>query len=283
MGQVSPLILFLIAAAWKLLKNGDRDFAAGCVLALATTKPQLTGLLVLGILCRSACSGRWGVVQGFAATFATLCLLGLAVTPGWPLAMADAPGATPLPYVHFPGSGCSWLIVLKAIGIRDQLLAASYSLVAIPLGIGLLRLALDRRGSLDDLIGASLTASFFIAPYSRNYDLPILLVPALVLMRTRLRELPGCALLIALSALPYFQYLALVGRYSQIEVVQLEYTYFWIPLLILITGRLRVCPGTTAFSPGGVASTSTGHTPAPNGLLPVLGEKVAKPDEGELN
>lgn len=237
MGQISPLILFLIAAAWTLLKNGRRDFAAGCVLALATTKPQLTGLLVLGLLCRAVGSGRWDVVRGFAATLAALCLVCLVASPGWPLEMARAPSATPLPDVHFPGSGCSWLIVLKAVGLRGPILAAAYLLVAVPLAVGFLRLATDRRGRLDDLICASLVGSFFIAPYIRYYDLPILLIPALVLMGARIQELSGCALLTALTTLPYFQYLALSGRCPRLEIVNLEYTYFWIPIIILITWR----------------------------------------------
>jgi hypothetical protein len=234
MGQISPLILFLIAAAWTLLNDGRRDPAAGAVLALATTKPQLTGLLVLGLLCRSARSGRWGVIRGFAATLAAACPICALVIPSWPLAMAKALGATPLPYVHFPGSGCSWLIVLKAVGLSGRLLAAGYALAAIPLALGFIRLAIDPRSRLDDLICASLIGPFFIVPYCRSYDLPVLLVPVLVLTGTRIREVAGCALLTALLTLPYFQHLASAGRRPRIEAAMLEYTYFWIPLMVLV-------------------------------------------------
>lgn len=237
LGQISPLILFLIVAAWALLKNGRQDFAAGGVLALATTKPQLTALLTLAILCRAARSGRWGVIRGFIAVLAVLCLIGFAAVPDWPLAMVKATEATPLPHVVFPGSGCSWLIMLNAVGLRGRLLAASYSLLAIPFVVGILRLAVDPQRRLDDLICLSLIGSFIVAPYIRNYDLPILLVPVLVLIGSRIREIPGCVLLIALLVIPYFQHLVLTGRRTRIEAAMLEYTYFWIPLVILIVWR----------------------------------------------
>jgi len=242
LGQTSPLILFLVAASWTLLRDGRRDLAAGGVLAMATTKPQLTGLFVLGLLCRSVCTGRWGVVRGFAATLTVLCLLCAVVTPSWPISMVKATGAVPLPYILFPGSGCSWLIVLKALGLDGGLLAAGYALAAVPLGIAWIRLAVDPRRRLDDLICVSLIAPFFIAPYCRNYDFSVLLVPVLVLVATRIREISGCLLVIALLTLPYFQYLMLTGRHPRIEAVQLEYTYFWIPLFIVIvwwTSRSR--------------------------------------------
>jgi hypothetical protein len=111
LGQVSPLILFLIAVAWRLL-DGCRDVAAGCVLSLATIKPQLTGILLLGLLCWSARQRRWGVIWGFAGTLASLCLLCALVTPSWPIAIVRAIQVTPLPTVYFHSIGSTWFSVL---------------------------------------------------------------------------------------------------------------------------------------------------------------------------
>lgn len=240
MGQVAPLILFLIAAAWALWKTGRRDFAVGGVLALMLTKPQSTGLLVLGLLCRAACTRRWGVVRGFAAVLAVLCLPCFVAAPGWPLAMVWATRATPLPYIYFPGAGCSWFIALQALGARGVVLGAGYCLAAIPLAVVVIRLATDRRRRLEDLICACLVGAFFIAPYSRNYDLPILLIPALVVTGGRVREPAAGVLLIALTAAPYIQHLTIAGRLPRAGAVMMEYTYFWIPLTILAVWRLTL-------------------------------------------
>ena len=70
-GQTLILILFLVAFAWRLLQRGS-DHAAGAVLACLTTKPQLTGVLVLLLLLWSARQRRWAVVRGFALALAAL-------------------------------------------------------------------------------------------------------------------------------------------------------------------------------------------------------------------
>lgn len=234
LGQVSPLVLFLIAVAWKLL-DGRRDGAGGCVLALATIKPQLTGILVVGILLWSARRRRWGVVRGFAAALAALGLACAFLTPAWPIAMARATWVTPPPTFYFPWSGATWLIVLKALGVRGWLLAGGYLLVAIPLVVAIIRIAIDPGRRLDDLICVSLIAAFFLAPYGRPYDFPVLLIPALILVGTRLPQLPGTALLMALIVLPYAHSLAMASQKAPREVARRndpEPTTFWIPLLI---------------------------------------------------
>ena len=232
MGQVSPLILLLIASAWALLERGRQDLAAGSLLAIATTKPQLTGILILGLLCRSAMTRRWDVLRGFSVTFVGLCAICFLASPGWPLAMVRATRITPLPDLPFPGCGCSWLITLKALGLHNPLLMCGYLAMAIPLGIAVLRFALDRERGWDELICLSLIASFFIVPYVRYYDVPILLIPVLVVAGSHSAELVGAALMAAVMFVPYLQYFSLFSRYPRIQLIGYEYTYFWIPALI---------------------------------------------------
>ena len=53
LGQTTPLVFFLIVAAWRLLE-ARRDRAAGGVLAWLTIKPQLTALLLVSLLLWAA-------------------------------------------------------------------------------------------------------------------------------------------------------------------------------------------------------------------------------------
>jgi len=82
-------------------------------------------------------------------------------------------------------------------------------------------------------------AAFFVAPYARHYDFPVLLVPLFVLLNSRrLAEAAGALLLGGLLLLPYLQ-LAVLARlrdgYSPLPRFLLESTYFWIPLVLAVT------------------------------------------------
>src|SRR5207248_612628 len=63
MGQLSPLVLLLAVASWRLSEAGY-DRAAGAALAFVTLKPQLVVLLIPPLLLRSLRQRRWGVVVG---------------------------------------------------------------------------------------------------------------------------------------------------------------------------------------------------------------------------
>jgi hypothetical protein len=96
---------------------------------------------------------------------------------------------------------------------------------------------LRRTGSLLDLMALSLIAAFFIAPYARHYDFPVLLIPLLVLLRDRPAS-PGVnLLLLAFVFLPYVQLYLLVQYrplYDPEEVFLLEGSYFWVPVVLLL-------------------------------------------------
>jgi len=233
MGQVSPLVLFLIVVTWKLV-NVRRDDAAGCLLALAGFKPQLTGLLWLGILCWSARQERWRIVRGFGVTGAALCLTSTLVTPTWLTAMATATRVTPPPNAYFIGLGTTWFSVLKAARPPAWVLWGGYLLVALPLLAAGLKLVLDRSRRIDDVISVSLIGSFFLMPYSRAYDFPVLLIPALVLVGNYLRERSAAVLLFVLMVLPYAQQMWLNRIEYGRDTTKLhpEFTYFWLPLLL---------------------------------------------------
>jgi hypothetical protein len=235
-GQTSPLIFFLVVVAWRLLEGG-RDFSAGAVLAWVTIKPQLAAILLMAVLLWAIRRGRYGVVQGFAAMLALLCLASFAVLPTWLVDMLAATRRTPPPTDYFPWIGATWYLLLKGAGLRSWVLGLAYLAVAIPFLAEVVYVALDHSRPLRDVLSVSLLAAYFVAPYGRHYDFPVLLIPLLVLIETRLSEIWGTALLVALVSLPYLHYrvldrmkvwLGLTGRLNP------EFTFFWVPLLLTV-------------------------------------------------
>ncbi len=235
-GQTTPLIFFLVVVSWRLLERG-LDRGAGLVLAWLTIKPQLAAVLVLAVLLWAIRRSRWGVVQGFAVMLALLCLASWALQPAWLAEMLEATRRTPPPTEHFPWIGTTWYLLLKGAGLRSWWLAAAYLAVALPFLAAVIRAALDRTWPLRDVLSLALLAADFVAPYGRHYDFPLLLIPLLVLLGTRLSERAGAALLVAVLLLPYGHYLVLerlkvwlgfTGRLNP------EFTFFWIPLLLTL-------------------------------------------------
>jgi hypothetical protein len=233
LGQTTLLMLFLVVLAWRLLEQG-RDRLGGAALAGFASKPQLAAVLVLGVLIWAVRRRRWGVVLGFLATLAVLSLAGALVVPGWPLRMLEAMRRNPPPTVYFPWLGASWLLVLRALGLRSWALGAAYLAAAVPLAAAAIGAAFDRARPLRDTVALGLLAAFFVAPYARPYDFPVLLIPLLVLLGDRLPELPAAALVMAVVLVPYFQF-SLLLKYRKLYTTTdfiLESTYFWIPLVL---------------------------------------------------
>jgi hypothetical protein len=246
MGQVAPLVLLLIVLAWKMLV-ARRDALAGCVLALLTIKPQLTVLLLVAVLGWTARQRRWQVWQAFAATLAALCVASTIASPSWLPSMLAATRVTPLPTAYYPGLGATWYVALEAVGLHGLLLYAAYSAVAVPLLLALLRISLREERGLEDLVALALIAPFFVAPYARPYDFPVLLIPALTLMGSHLSTLSRAMLAFSLTVLPALHILRLTTDFATpvVGVRRPEFTYFWIPLLIAMTWLCCVGNGST--------------------------------------
>jgi hypothetical protein len=232
-GQTTPLVLFLVVAAWRWLETG-RDRLAGLALALLTIKPQLTAILLLGSLIWSARQRRWGVIWGFGLTLAGLVAVSSILLPTWPVDFLRAPRETPLPTDAYPWLGATWFLVLRSLGVEGWTLRLLYASVATLFLADALRRASDRRSSVRDLFAASLLASFFVAPYGQPYDFMVLLLPMLALVDGRLPEKAAAALLVAILVLPHLQ-LAFgpalrlwVGR----PELPLRVAFFWMPTLI---------------------------------------------------
>jgi hypothetical protein len=120
--QLGLLVSCLLSAA-ALAAVSEHLFFAGCLLALATIKPQLSALPVAWFLLW-ACSdwrSRRSLFVGFAATLAILILISEYLLPGWLLrypsalrAYAGYTSATSLVGVLFPRTA-KWVVTALAL------------------------------------------------------------------------------------------------------------------------------------------------------------------------
>jgi len=129
----------------------------------------------------------------------------------------------------FPWWGTTWLLLLRSLGLERWSLWTSYALLAVPFCWAALRCALRESSSIDEVFALSILATFFVTPTARIYDLPILLIPLLVLLGTRLPDLVGALLVVGLVVLPYLHLLRWIGSVQNIPV---HVWFFWIPALL---------------------------------------------------
>ena len=85
----------------------------------------------------------------------------------------------------------------------------------------------------------ALVAPFFLAPYARPYDFPVLVIPVLVVL-SRLPEMSRVTLATATTLLPALHLLHLTASYTPpvLGVRRPEFTYFWIPMLVAVAWLL---------------------------------------------
>jgi hypothetical protein len=226
LGQVTPLILFLMAAAWRLLES-RWDRSAGWILAGLMTKPQLALALVPAVLFWSIKQRRWGAVQGFLAGLAVLGLVSTCLVPDWPLQMLQAPNQAPLVTADRPWMSTTWYSLWRTVGLSGWALWGTYVLGAVPVAGSLVGLIRERTCPLGDVFAWSILAAFFIAPYARAYDQAVLIVP-LILLSGRLRPAWATMLLVVCIVLPAVQLCLCATWWSEGREVMLS----WPPLLL---------------------------------------------------
>jgi hypothetical protein len=239
------MAFFFITVSWWLLEN-EFDLLAGLVLPWTSIKPQLGGLLILGVLLWMLRRRRWRFLFSFAAASAVLCTIGWILVPWWPLDIWRLMQTVPPPTEYYPWIGTTWSLLLKTVGVSGSLywlLYGSVALISIVLIIGV---ALSQRSSIGELYSVALISVFFVAPYARHYDFPILLIPILLLANERLPCVAGTALLLSLVLLPYVQFVILFQMkevYGPYFKYHGELSFFWIPVLIamlwLVTSKRK--------------------------------------------
>ncbi len=242
-GQLTALVLFLMAATWRLLQRGW-DRPAGWVLAWMSIKPQLSVLLLIATLVWLVRQRRWRAIEGFAAGSVLLLVVSTWSVPSWPLQIVRAVIDTPVVTMTFPWVGTTWLLVLRSLGLAGWLLWPAYAVVAVPFCWAVLRCSLTTHSTIDEVFALSILAAFFVAPTARPYDQPILIIPLLVLLGGRIPAFVGPVLLAAFVVEPYVHLLFWAPSSRNMPV---HVWFFWIPLLLagLWFGscRIRRCSG----------------------------------------
>jgi hypothetical protein len=226
MGQLSPLVLLLAVTSWRLIQAGY-DRAAGAALAFVTFKPQLVIVIIPLLLLRSMRGGRWGVVVGFLATTAILCLASSAFLPEWPHELLWALRYLPVPTAARPEIGVAWWTVLQAAGLQGWPLVGAYAAVALPMATLVVRSAWRVERPAFDLLAWGTLAAFFVAPYAQFYDFPVLL-PALLLVLRRSGPILAMTLVLGIIAGLYVHLFAVLGWGVS------PCSMFWFPVFLAI-------------------------------------------------
>jgi hypothetical protein len=229
-GQVAPLVVLLLVAFWRLA-DADFDWAAGMALAGLSIKPQLTACLVVAAMIWAVRRGRWKIVAGCATGVAALVLVSSIVRPDWLPAMLDAPRQTPLVTTDRPWVGASWFSLLRTIGCEGLPLWLAYLAMAAPVGVILFQTAWKRETDLFDVLAVSAWGAFLLVPYLRYYDLPILLLPLLRLLSSRLAENKRTLLVLSFMIIPVAIWIVTPGEPSPL-VSQLQ----WLWMMVALAG-----------------------------------------------
>jgi hypothetical protein len=170
-GQTVMVTIACLAACWWFLERA-RFAAAGTVLAVALfIKPQLILLLPLALLV----SGRWRPVLYFAAASAALAALSL-VTLG-PHGIATYESSVSYTSTN-PLHG-----ILTFAWFGRGVVATS---IEVTLGLVAVALAWYRRDRMDIVFALGIAGSTASAFYLHEYDVPVFLLPAWILLRSRL-------------------------------------------------------------------------------------------------
>jgi hypothetical protein len=234
-GQTTPLLLFVIVGAWRLLE-ARRDYLAGAVLALVLTKPQIGVVIVGTLLLWTVRRRRWPVLVGFFSCLSVLCGVSFAVLPDWPWLLLNALEQTPLVTRDSPWLSVTWWAVLQTLELPRSVLWPAYIAMAGACLLVLLRRVWDSNSELGSLVALAIPTTFIVVPYARFYDLTILIVPLLLLLPGRLTQFWTAALFLGCMLLPFVQlYWVRPGDPYRYEV-----SFFWMPALLALVWSVRL-------------------------------------------
>jgi hypothetical protein len=124
---------------------------------------------------------------------------------------------------------------LRALGLHGWGLWLGYLALALPALAAVLRVGLDRTAAISDVFATGILAAFFVSPYARHYDFPVLVIPLFVLLSRGVPRFAGAALLLVLLLVPYAQFIVLSQAKATVQPGQkflLESSFYWVPLLL---------------------------------------------------
>ncbi|HKC19891.1 MAG TPA: glycosyltransferase family 87 protein, partial [Candidatus Dormibacteraeota bacterium] len=168
-GQTVTLTLFCLAICWRSLER-ERWAAAGAALAIAfVVKPQLILLLPATLLV----SGRWRPVIYFALTAGALGVISLASLGAHGIATYESS-------VSYTSTNVFHGILTYAWFGRGAVATS----LEVSLGLIALGVARFRRERLDVVFALGIVGSTASAFYLHEYDMPVFLLPAWILLRS---------------------------------------------------------------------------------------------------
>jgi hypothetical protein len=134
--------------------------------------------------------------------------------------------------------------------------------VAVPFLIAVVRSSWKLETDWSTCFAFGALGAFFVSPYARHYDFPILLIPAMLLMTSRLPLLIRVLLPLALVLLPYVQFSLLQQWKAEVDPdgkFIVEGTFFWVPLILAAgwftspSNDISATPALQPSGPGGKA------------------------------
>jgi hypothetical protein len=183
LGQISIVVAVLIALTWWGLRTG-RWCLAGTCLALVTIKPQISFLLVPGVLAWAVYRRRWRLVVTFVVVFGALILLPVLWLPAWPLSWLAAADR------YFDYTIFKPPLVMLA---RSAWLARAIAVLLLIWTASRWWRAKERQGAAFDwALGMLIVVSALIAPRTSHVNQLVLLLP-LFFIFTRVSSNGGIA------------------------------------------------------------------------------------------
>ena len=233
-GQIAPLVVLLWLAVWQMAE-AHHDRSAGWALAWLSIKPHLALLATVAVLVWGIRQRRWRIVTGWATCLTILVLISTWVLPNWLPAMLQAPSQTPLVTVDRPWLGASWYSLCRWLGLQVVPLMAMYALAAVPAVVLVMRAAWRRDTSLYTLLALAALSAFYVVPYLRYYDLPILLLPLFELLRRPLAGQQRSLLILAALIVPAALWIVTPGEPSPL-MSQVHWAWLVITLTAIWLG-----------------------------------------------
>lgn len=222
-GQVNTLVYFGLAL-YLYFSMRDRPLAAGLGLALTLVKPHLVYVTLPVILLRSVKKRDWKVWLGLGGIIFALTMVAFILRPSFILDYGRSALAGDLLNWETPTLGGFLAVTL---GWESSKLMG---LIVLPLMLLLFWKWQDQHDEMFWL-NATLLISVITAPFGWGYDVIILLLPILFLVRWSVDERYG-----RVETILYAASLVLVNGAAFFQRLQgtNEVYFFWLPLMIAL-------------------------------------------------
>jgi hypothetical protein len=184
-GQLSPVLFFLLAVAYALYERGY-PFAAGFLLALESTKPNLTIILLLTVGLILLARRDWRALAGLLAGGLVLLGVSWAILPGWLFEWLAVTRKTRVAFINPTILGLAHELGGEQLWPASAMWAGGFFYMGLLFFLWKLR-----KGDWAFSLGLAVVASTFLAPYLWVYEQVVLLFPTVVALNWGLNSKRG--------------------------------------------------------------------------------------------